>query len=315
MRCRLGTSHTSYTGLIRTGENGFTGCGFTSVDTLSSHAAFWLIERYHAQGGLRLLFDRQLSSAILGPLYAHKAALFGDDALKLFVRFSIVRVLLTKCQRALIESFLHLFQQFRETLLQHIDRHNLFGTIITAHQHHALVLRIAWADLNAHRHAAHLPLVKFPTRCILATVYSETHLPFKHLFDTPDRLFYQRFLGILAPDRHHYGLIWGQAWRQDQTRLIAMDHDDTPDHARAEAPTGGSAIFALSIGIQKLNIEASGEIVTQVMAGSGLQCLAVTHQRLDRIGAQRTRELLVFALDSGDNWDSGILFGKGTINL
>src|SRR5579875_2574325 len=249
MRCRLDTSHTSYTGLIRTGEDGFTGCRFTSVDTLASHAALRLIERYHAQCGLRLLFDRQFSSAILGPLHAHKATLFGNNALELFVSFSIVRVLLTKRQRALIESFLHLFEQFWQTLLQRIDRHNLFSSIIAAHQHHALVLRIAWADLNAYRHAAHLPLVEFPTRRVLAAVYGEAHLTFKHLFDTSDRLFYQRSFGLLAPDRHHYGLIWGQAWRQDQTRLIAMNHDDTTDHARAEAPTGSSAIFALSIGI------------------------------------------------------------------
>ena len=60
-------------------------------------------------------------------------------------------------------------------------------------------------------------------------------------------------------------------------------------------------ILKLIIFIGILDTERFCESVAEVMAGTGLQCLSVMHQRLNRIGSLRTCKLLLLGLASADD--------------
>ena len=60
-------------------------------------------------------------------------------------------------------------------------------------------------------------------------------------------------------------------------------------------------ILKLIIFIGILDTERFCESVAKVVAGTGLQCLSVMHQRLNRIGSLRARKLLLLGLASADD--------------
>ena len=61
--------------------------------------------------------------------------------------------------------------------------------------------------------------------------------------------------------------------------------------------------------------ESLGETVTEVMAGTGLQCFSVMHQCFDRVCVFCSGEFLVFCLSSCYEWDSHCLFIAILINF
>src|SRR5260370_36125280 len=64
---------------IGASENRLAGSRFAAIDALALDTALRLVTGNDAQGSLRFLFDRQFRRAILGPFYAHAAALLRDD--------------------------------------------------------------------------------------------------------------------------------------------------------------------------------------------------------------------------------------------
>ncbi len=93
----------------------------------------------------------------------------------------------------------------------------------------------------------------------------EANSSFEHLFQPLDHLAYRRLFGITAPDRYNYDLVSRESWRQYEARFISVYHDNAADHTRTHAPAGGGTVFALSISIQVLNIEAFSEVVAKIM--------------------------------------------------
>ena len=63
------------------------------------------------------------------------------------------------------------------------------------------------------------------------------------------------------------------------------------------------------------DVERLGKVLPEVVRGAGLQRAAVTHQRLDRIGAQRAGKFLVFALAPRYHRDGKVFFSEGAIDL
>src|SRR5690348_16857157 len=93
--------------LIRASEDGFAGGGLAGIEALPFHAAFGLIKRNDAHGCLGLLFDRLLRRAVFRPFDAHKATIFRDNTLELFVAVCVVHVLFTELDGPLEESMLY----------------------------------------------------------------------------------------------------------------------------------------------------------------------------------------------------------------
>src|SRR6266496_3070792 len=94
-----------------------------------------------------------------------------------------------------------------------------------------------------------------------------------------------------------------------------MYHDHTTDHTCAHTPTRRCAILTLPIGVQVLDIEALCKVRAQVVAGTGLQRLAITHQRLNGISPQGARELFILALATRQHRDGSIFLSEGAVNF
>jgi hypothetical protein len=69
-------------------------------------------------------------------------------------------------------------------------------------------------------------------------------------------------------------------------------HDQPTDQARAQAPTGLPDIVELAFLVLELDVERFAEVLSEVMAGAGLQREAVLHHGFDAIALQRPGELL-----------------------
>src|SRR6266516_6395661 len=94
-----------------------------------------------------------------------------------------------------------------------------------------------------------------------------------------------------------------------------MYHDHTTYHTCTHTPTRRCAILTLPIGVQVLDIEALCKVRAQVVAGTGLQRLAIAHQRLNGIGSQGTRELFILALATCQHRDGSIFLSEGAIDF
>ena len=86
-----------------------------------------------------------------------------------------------------------------------------------------------------------------------------------------------------------------------------MGHDDGADQTGGDTPRGLVDVLLLIVLIGELNVESLGEAVTEVVGGTGLQCLTVVHQSLDAVGSLGTGELVALGLATLDNGHSQIL--------
>src|SRR5258708_2542237 len=263
-------AHGSIPFSIGAGENGLTRGRFAGIEAFSLDAALRLVKRNNAKRRFCLFFDSQFSLAVFSPLNSHKAAFLRDDLLKLLVAVGIVGVLCPELNRALEQRLLYFFQQLGEPRFKGFYWYRLFGTGIAAYQHDTVVLHVTRPDFHAYRHAAQLPLIKFPAGSILAKVDLQAHFTLEHLFHALYHAGNYRLFRIFAPDRDYYRLVRSKARRQDQAGFVAVHHDDAANEAGAGAPARGRAILALSIGIQVLDIKTAGEIVSEGVAPAPL---------------------------------------------
>ena len=94
-----------------------------------------------------------------------------------------------------------------------------------------------------------------------------------------------------------------------------MRHDDTADHPRRNAPTGGMRQALAAFAVLVLDAASLREIGAEIMAGARLQRLAVLHHGFDRPGFDRAREALVLRLFTGNHRQREVFVRKGAIDL
>ena len=94
-----------------------------------------------------------------------------------------------------------------------------------------------------------------------------------------------------------------------------MGHDHAADQPGRNPPAGGVAQRLLALAVLVLDAGGRGETGAKVMAGAGLQRLAVLHHRLDRIGRDRAREPLVLGLFAGHHRHCQHLLGKYPVHF
>ena len=75
------------------------------------------------------------------------------------------------------------------------------------------------------------------------------------------------------------------------------------DETGGAAPTGLEGILQLVVPAGEGHIVGPGELVSEIMAGAGLEGLTVLHHALDGIGRLGARELLLSRLAAGDDGD------------
>src|SRR5436305_6754198 len=141
--------------------------------------------------------------------------------------------------------------------------------------------------------------VPFPLVYLRASLFCDAVRSFEHRCP----------LLILAIDRHNHRLYRCKLRRKHQPFIVRMAHDQATDEARAHAPTGLPDVIELTRLALEADVEGASEVLTQVVAGSGLQSEAVLHHGLDGIAVQRAGELLALRLQALDHWHRHHLFG------
>ena len=84
--------------------------------------------------------------------------------------------------------------------------------------------------------------------------------------------------------------------RKNQTAVVTVYHDDRTDHTGRHTPGSLMYILQCVVLICKLDAKCLCKAVAEVVAGTGLQCLAVMHQGLDGIGCLCTCKFLLVGL-------------------
>ena len=94
-----------------------------------------------------------------------------------------------------------------------------------------------------------------------------------------------------------------------------MRHDHAADHAGRNTPAGGVAQLLGAFAILIPDARCLGEIGAEIVAGAGLQCLAILHHGLDRPCFDRAGETLILRLLAGDHRHGEVFLCAGAIDF
>src|ERR1700686_433965 len=111
-------------------------------------------------------------------------------------------------------------------------------------------------------------------------------------------------------NRDDYHLIGSNFGRQDETLVVAMDHDDGADDARRKPPGGCPAMLELAALIEVANFKRLCKVLAKKMRRAELQGLPVPHHGFQGIGGVSASELLRIGLPAGDYRDGGVVDGE-----
>jgi len=220
-------------------------------------------------------------------------------------------------QHAGLDRVQHLSHRGSDPRRRHAESLALFAGQIAAGQHHGVLFHVARADLEPHRHAAHLPIVELETGVDFVPgvqLHPDARGP-QRLVHLISQRQHGAALRVLAPDRHDHDLDRRQAGRQHQPLVVAVAHDDGADHARADAPTGGPGVLELIVLVQELDIECPGKVLAHEVAGARLQRPAVAHHRLDAVAGDGAGELLPIAFLALDHRQRSLVDGEVGVDV
>src|SRR5207247_6505233 len=170
--------------------------------------------------------------------------------------------------------------------------------VVAARQHDLILFQILRADFDSKRNATFFPVIEFPSRTVLlAVVHFESDAGGLERKGEPvDGLHDALSLFRFSEYRNDDNLSGRKAWWNDDAAIVPVRHDQRADHACGETPTGGVDVFTSSLLCLEGDIECFGEILRQVMRGTGLQGLGIAHQGLDRVRMMRSGKFLPLCL-------------------
>ncbi|MPM97244.1 hypothetical protein SDC9_144417 [bioreactor metagenome] len=94
-----------------------------------------------------------------------------------------------------------------------------------------------------------------------------------------------------------------------------MGHDDRPDEARGDAPTGRIGKLHLAIPVLELYLEGFCEVLAEVVARAGLQSLFIAHHRFAGVGVVGSGETLSLRLLSLKDGQREIVCHDAAVHL
>ena len=72
-----------------------------------------------------------------------------------------------------------------------------------------------------------------------------------------------------------------ETWRQDQSLIVAMNHDDGAHEAGREAPRRGPAMLQHATLVEITDVESLCKVLAEVVRRAGLQGFTVSHHGFD----------------------------------
>ena len=156
------------------------------------------------------------------------------------------------------------------------------------------LLHVLGADLHTQGHALHLVLSELPAGGLVAVVHADADARGAETVAQGGGGLQHALLVLGDGDHHHLG---GSDHRgQHQTVVVAVGHNDGADQAGRRAPAGLEGILQGIVAAGERHVVGPGELVTEEVAGAGLQGLVVLHHALDGIGGLGTGEFLLVGL-------------------
>ena len=187
-----------------------------------------------------------------------------------------------------------------------VDRQRLFGERVATSHFDGTVLDVTCADGQTDRHATHLVFGELEARShVVGGVHFDADAEGLELVCNGVNLLEDGIqLLLLFEDRHDSHLDRSQMRRQDESVVVGVGHDECAHQSRRDAPGRSPYILGFVLFGEERHVERLGEILSQEMAGTGLQRLAVLHHGFDAVGVECARKTLVRRLDSLQYGDS-----------
>ena len=119
----------------------------------------------------------------------------------------------------------------------------------------------------------------------------------------------------MGRDGHDNHLNGSDTRGQLQAALVAVGHDDRADQTGGHAPAGLVDVFQLAFLIGELDVVGFGEVGAEVVAGAGLQGLAVLHHGLHGVGGPGTGEFFLVALLAHQHGHGQLILGHFPVHV
>ena len=236
---------------------------------------------------------------------------------KLVVAVDIASNGSSEIERLLVYIILYLVEQRDYILFDAVERHSLFLELIATRYLYRAVFQIASAESQTHGDTFEFVLGKFPPRLfIVGVVELDTHSKRPQLvYDGAYTVCNgSKLFGILI-NRHYHYLYRSQTWRQHKPVIVRMCHYQSSHKACRDTPRRRPNIFEFVVFVDELHVERLGEVLTQEVRRTRLQCLAVLHHRLDTECLQSPCKTLVCRLYTFYHGQSHITLRKIGIHV
>ena len=272
-----------------------------------------LLKRDTAAGHAGFLFHVELALQIAAPHGLDEAAPGLLQLLGLLKRVRLEDVAVEVGLGLVEQALLHIVQQLGDARLELIERDDNLLAVVAADGDALALFHVLGADLDAQRHALHLPVGKLPAGAVVAEVALAADA--RGLETADELLGLLGDAGLVRRDGQHDDLDRRDFGRQHKAAVVAVGHDETADDARGHAPRGLKRVGELVFLIRKGDVKCLGKAVAEVVAGAGLERLVVVHHALDGIGVLGAGELFFLGLVAADDGHRHVIFQRIGVDL
>ena len=166
------------------------------------------------------------------------------------------------------QALLHVLEQRGDARLELIERDGDLLAVVAADGDAVTGLDVLRTDLDAQRHALHLPVGELPAGAVVAEVALRAQAGG---LQTRDKLLgLLGHAGLVRRDGQHDDLDRRDVRRQHETAVVTVGHDQTADDARGHTPRGLVRIGLLVVLVGIGDVERAGKAVAEVVARAGL---------------------------------------------
>ena len=237
--------------------------------------------------------------------------------LKFVVVVALVDVFVAEAECLLIDVFLNVVEQFRNSFHDAVERNVFLFQRIAAHYLYGVVLQVASAHCQTHGHALEFVVGKLETGAFVVAVVV-LHADAELSEPVDDGLQLRRNgcqLLVALEDWHDDNLYRSYLRRQHEPVVVGMCHDERTYETGAYAPRCSPDILGLVLLIEESNVERLGKVLPEEVRRAALECLSVLHHGFDGVGVECSCKAFGLALHALHHRNGEPLFGKVGINF
>ena len=226
-----------------------------------------------------------------------EAAIF-HAGLELLIVVTYIYVGVAECLGLEEDVLLNVLEQVHHVFYDAVKADGRLFKCVATHNLDSILFVVASTHNQTHGHTLQFVVGKLEARAlVVGVIILDADTEFSQLVDHGAQLITDGLQLFAAfADRYDNHLDRSELRRKYQSVVVAVGHDERTDKAGRHTPGGSPYILRLVILVQEGNVKRLGEVLTQEVAGSALQSLAVLHHCFDGIGVQCACKALGFAL-------------------